>query len=161
MGRWAGLLAGGVLALQGFAASAQEVSTVVAGGTPPMWDCWISDDSADIISYSIRCINDQTAGSGGRTTSSTNTSTNTSAGIVPGPLDDALGHVRRRLRAGEILALDQDLVNGLGEALYGHLWSIRIHQYPYEDSWQAGRPQELVRATLCPTSPACPVVFHH
>lgn len=147
MGRWAGVLAGAWLALQGTAASAQEATTVAAASPPPIWDCWVSDDSAEIVSYSIRCISDR-AGT-------------TTAGVALAPPDDALGRVRRRLRAGEILALDQDLVNGLGEELYGHLWSIRIHQYPYEESWQAGHPQELVRATLCPMTPSCPVVIYH
>lgn len=37
------------------------------------------------------------------------------------------------------------------------VWSIRIISYPYEWSWDEGRPQQLVRAVLCPADTACTV----
>lgn len=42
------------------------------------------------------------------------------------------------------------------------VWNIRIFTYPYEWSWEEGRPQQLVRAVLCPRDVNCTVkVYPH
>lgn len=42
------------------------------------------------------------------------------------------------------------------------IWNIRIFTFPYEWSWQEGRPQQLVRSVLCPRDVSCVVnVYPH
>lgn len=42
------------------------------------------------------------------------------------------------------------------------IWNIRIFSFPYEWSWQEGRPQQLVRSVLCPRDVSCVVnVYSH
>lgn len=42
------------------------------------------------------------------------------------------------------------------------VWNIRIFTYPYEWSWQEGRPQQLVRSVMCPKNVNCVVnVYPH
>lgn len=147
MGVCRNAISGAVLALQALIVVAADLPPAPVGGTDAMWDCWISVDDRQVVSYYVRCIR-------GRT-----------------PVDDAvtdvsvedglLDYVHQMIHAGQVLALDQDLANGMGEALAGHIHSVRIHQYPYEQSWATERPQHLVQAILCPATATCPVFIVH
>lgn len=129
-------------------ATGDDVPLPGTDGDDHVWDCWVSSDVArEVVSYRIRCIHDR------QFTDPALADTTT--------VDGLLDYVHEMIHAREFAALDRDLSDGLGQLIAGHLWSIRIHQYPYEESWQAGHPQQLVRATLCPTTPGCPVVIHH
>lgn len=44
---------------------------------------------------------------------------------------------------------------------FADFWFIPIYNEPYETSWQEERPQQLVRAYLCPGDRACRVRFRH
>lgn len=125
-----------------------QVATVSlnAEGSDHTWDCWVSSDTPrGVVSYAIRCIHDRPY---------TNVAL-VDAQTVEGLLD----YVHQMIHAGEFATLDRDLSNGLGASIAGYLWSIRIHQYPYEESWDAGLPQRLVQAALCDTTEACPVLL--
>ena len=127
--------------------AAAEATSGGADGDDHIWDCWVSNGSGQLVSYHIRCINDRYF-------------TDPSAG-VPGLLEGLLDYVHKMIHAGEVEALDRDLANGMFEVLYGYIHSIRIHNFPYEESWVSERPHALVRAALCPNTARCPVFIFH
>lgn len=110
------------------------------------WDCWVSTDlNAVVVSYAIRCIR---------------------AREVP-PADPPaeslsallLDIVHDNIHRGRAIEIDLDLAAGRLAEASPYIKQIRIHQYPYAESWGDGRPQLLVRAALCKTDPDCPVVL--
>lgn len=129
---WGGPVAGDALPASG------------ADGDDHRWDCWVSsEDRRGVISYLIRCIHDRPLVD--------------PALLVGGSVEGLLDYVHQMIHARQFVALDRDLESGLRESLAGYLWSIRIHQYPYDESWDAELPQRLVRAALCTETEACPV----
>lgn len=130
------------------AAGAQgTVGTTLAGG-PLRWDCWISSDPQHtIVSYLIRCIADR--------------------GVPPEepPIDTTeallLDELHERIHRDEGPEIDRDLALGRFNLVASYIQQIRIHQYPYEESWQQGQPRELVKAVLCKSEPECPVLLNH
>lgn len=114
-------------------------------GDDHVWDCWVSTDLVrEVVSYKIRCIRDRPF---------------TDPALAdPTTVDGLLDYVHEMIHAREFAALDRDLASGLGQLLAGHVWSIRIHQYPYDESWDAELPQRLVQAALCESAAACPVM---
>lgn len=141
----------GALALCGLLAgvplAAQEASSpLFVDGEDHAWDCWVSQDAPrGVVSYVIRCIHDRPAVD--------------LALIDRHSVDGLLDYVHQMLHAGEFATLDRDLANGLAASIAGYMWSIRIHQYPYESSWDAKLPQRLVQAALCSATDACPVLL--
>jgi hypothetical protein len=41
-----------------------------------------------------------------------------------------------------------------------NFWYVPIYNEPFETSWREERPQQLMRAYLCPDAAACTVLFH-
>lgn len=130
----------------GTAATQADTSSTTADGGDHLWDCWVSSDTPrGVVSYAIRCIRDRPF---------------TDVALVDAQtVEGLLDYVHQMIHAGEFTTLDRDLANGLGASIAGHLWSIRIHQYPYEESWDAMLPQRLVQAALCDATEACPVLL--
>jgi hypothetical protein len=140
-----GLLAGFALAGAAAPAGAQELLENPPAGNDHVWDCWVSQDWTPAATYLIRCIHDRDV-------------------PPPEPAPDSpeailLDHVHELIHQGDSLQLDAEVRYGLLTELAGHVWQIRIHQYPYEESWKEGRPQMLVQRLLCPSTPDCPVMI--
>jgi len=107
------------------------------------WDCWV-DASAGITK--VRCIAD--LGDTGES-----------------EIEPALEHL--------VLHQIHDMIHGHEDAQdlnrllarnwhvlrEGDVWTIRIFRLPAQDSWQAERPQTLVRSLLCPPRTPCHVHF--
>lgn len=137
----AALLAGGA-----GPAAAGELLEPPPADNDHVWDCWISQEFAPkAASYLIRCIRDRDV-------------------APPEPPPDSpeailLDHVHDLIHQGDSLQLDAEILHGLATELTSHLWQIRIHQYPYEESWRDGRPHLLVQNLLCATTPDCRVLI--
>ena len=126
------------------AAAANEPVEPLQATDSEVLDCWVSSDMRrEVVSYFIRCIKDRPYVDPGN--------------VNLGSIDGLLDYVHQMIHAGEFLALDRDLANGLESLIAGDLRSIQIHQYPYEESWEARLPQRLVQAVLCDANSACPV----
>lgn len=107
------------------------------------WDCWV-DASGDHTK--LRCIVDLD-------------------GTQPQEVEPALEHrllhqIHDMIHGSD----DEDALNRLLDRNWdvlreGDVWTIRIFTTPYEDSWSAGRPQELVRSLLCPPHTPCRIHF--
>lgn len=129
------------------ATPAQEVVTASAAGNDHRWDCWVSSDPQQlIVSYLIRCIADRD--------------------VAPEdpPIDTPeallLDELHERIHRNESVEIDTDLAAGRFATVASYIQQIRIHQYPYEESWQQGQPRELVKAVLCKLEPDCPVLLN-
>lgn len=128
------------------AAPAQAVVTAPPAANDHRWDCWISSDPRQtVISYLIRCIPDR------------------DAPLEDPPLDSPqallLDELHERIHRNESAEIDAQLAVGRFNAVGSYIQQIRIHQYPYEESWQQGQPRELVKAVLCKLEPDCPVLL--
>lgn len=109
------------------------------------FDCWVGYDGKPYFTSYIRCIADRDL-------------------PQAAPLDpesdlllDLLHrelHTRSGAEAERTMKAHMELVR---EARA--VWSIRIHSYPYEWSWNEGRPEQLVRAVLCPKNVPCAVMI--
>lgn len=119
-------------------------STVVSPA--PGWDCWVSTDLNEVVvSYAIRCIVDR-------------------EDMPADPPAESLSAllldiVHDNIHLGRSVELDLDLAAGRLTEVSSYIKQIRIHQYPYAESWGESRPQQLVRAVLCKTAPDCPVLL--
>lgn len=142
-------LALAIVLVGGYAAAATPGAVGTApAGNDHRWDCWVSSDTRHtIVSYLIRCIADRDA-----------------AREDP-PIDTVeallLDELHERIHRAEGPEIDRDLALGRFNAVASYIRQIRIHQYPYEESWQQGQPRELVKAVLCPSEPDCPVLLNH
>lgn len=128
------------------ASQAQELLDPPPVDNDHMWDCWISTDDAAVVTYFIRCIRDREV-------------------APPEPPPDSvqgvlLDLIHERIHLGQTEALDVDLAAGRLEEVLSHIWRIRIHQYPYEESWEQERPQLLVQSLLCSSTPDCLVLLY-
>lgn len=134
------------LLLGGAVAAQDAVAPGAADGEAHTWDCWVSSDTPrGVVSYLIRCIHDRPI---------------TDVALVDQQtVEGLLDYVHQMIHAGEFSTLDRDLADGLAASIAGYLWSIRIHQYPYEESWDAQLPQRLVQAALCDATEGCPVLI--
>lgn len=113
-------------------------------GNDHAWDCWISSDPTQkIASYLLRCIRD-------REISPDEPPNNTPQSVL-------LDVVHDRIHRGETVELDLDLANGRFNDVLSYMWRIRIHQYPYEESFQQAEPELLVQALLCRPTVDCAV----
>ena len=111
-------------------------------GNDHAWDCWISTNPTEyIVSYMIRCIRDRDV----------NPNDPPADSIQSVLLDKIHDHIHN----GETLELDMGIVRGRFDEVLSHVWRIRIHQYPYEESWRLEAPQMLVQNTLCRSTEAC------
>lgn len=128
-------------------ANSQTLVDVATATTVPRWDCWISLEWRPAAIYSIRCIHDRDV---------------PPPEPAPDPATAALlDYVHERIHRGETQQLDADVAAGRLAELYGHIWNVRIYQYPYEESWRDRRPELLVQGTLCAGTPACQVMITH
>ena len=121
---------------------------VAAEDTPSAtaFDCWISPEGSRFQTEYIRCIEDRDRAPAGTQP-------------VDPEVVQALDDVHHAFHHDSVPTLDA-LVASHGEIVRnGHYWKIRIISYPSEWSWQDGRPQELVRTTVCHDSPECAVNF--
>ncbi len=106
-------------------------------------DCWVGRDGGQIQTNYIRCIADRD---------------------LPHPeladqrlnafLDDLHKelHDKSGTDAERMYKSNSTLVRESAS-----VWNIRIISYPYEWSWEEERPQQLVRAVLCPRDVTCTV----
>lgn len=132
-----------------FASIADEAADSTAATEHPGWDCWVSTELKQVVvSYSIRCIRAREA--------------IPAAAPADPPTDSPpallLDIVHKKIHQGNSIDIDVDLAAGRLAEVSPYIRQIRIHQYPYVESWSEGRPQQLVRAALCPANPDCPVL---
>ncbi|MBI5900039.1 MAG: hypothetical protein HZB40_12510 [Rhodocyclales bacterium] len=99
-------------------------------------DCWVGQDGPPRHTNFIRCMVDRD---------------------LPYPvladqrLDDFLTELHKELHAksgADAERMYKANIELVRESI--SIWNIRIFTYPYEWSWQEGRPQQLVRSVLCP-----------
>lgn len=110
------------------------------------WDCWVSTDLKEVVvSYAIRCIRDRES-----------LPADPPADSLPALLLDI---VHENIHRGKAIEIDRDLAAGRLAEASPYIKQIRIHQYPYAESWGEQRPQQLVRAALCKADPDCPVLL--
>ena len=133
------------LALWALPGLAQATPVPSTGDTDMRWDCWVSSDSRQkVVGYAIRCIRDR-------------------AVPTTDPIPDSLQAilldlVHEHIHQGEAIAIDQDLSAGRLAEVSKYIKQIRIHQYPYESSWEDGRPKQLIESVLCRGASECAVV---
>jgi hypothetical protein len=129
-----------------FSATAAEPAGSPASSPDRGWDCWVSTDLKDVaVSYLIRCIRDRET-----------KPADPPADSLPALLLDI---VHENIHRGKAIEIDLDLATGRLAEASPYIQQIRIHQYPYTESWGQERPQQLVRAVLCKTDPDCPVLL--
>jgi hypothetical protein len=112
----------------------------------PAWDCWVEPGEGG----GIRCIADR---DWPLPLPEEYTDDDESAEVLLELVHDYL-HRGKPRRAGELV---QERIHLLRR---GDLWSIRLSAPPFETSWEEARPQQLVRALLCPPRTECAVRFH-
>ncbi|MBI2313305.1 MAG: hypothetical protein HYU77_12475 [Betaproteobacteria bacterium] len=121
-----------------------------AAGTPAQtpetkllpWDCWVGAE----IPVTIRCIQDR--------------DNLLRAEEFTSDLEALLlDHIHSRIHSGDTSELDRFVRDNTRVFREGSIWTIQIHNFPYESSWVEERPQRLVRAVLCPPGYDCPVLL--
>lgn len=138
--RWARRLARPSLAA--FAAAWMAVTPASAAVG---WDCWVDGGEGG----GIRCIADRDV----MRQPPGDAPDDEGAELVLERVHDSL-HRGDAARAGELVRDRAHLLRR------GDVWTVRLSAPPFETSWGEGRPARLVRALLCPRSPACQVRFH-
>jgi len=135
-------VAGALMLLGSFPAFAQ-----IDEDPPPHtgYDCWIGNDGKPFYTNYIRCIAD-------RDIPPEQESDNPSSHLL-----DAL---HRELHSGTGGATEREF-NAHAELVRegGGVFSIRIHSYPSDWSWEEGMPERLVRAVLCKGDLTCLVMI--
>lgn len=109
------------------------------------FDCWVGHDGKPFYTAYIRCIADRDV-----------------APDVPlnTPIDSLVELLHRELHEGSSRGAEKAFnanVELIREA--GGVWSICIHAYPSDWSWDEGMPERLVRGVLCPQEGPCPVMI--
>ncbi len=107
--------------------------------------CWVGADGAPFFYRKIRCIADRE--------------------LVAETLPDmqsqnVIDVLHRELHFGSGTSVERLFkanIERIRES--GEVWNIRIYSDPYDASWELNRPQQLVRAVLCPTGASCNVMF--
>lgn len=109
------------------------------------FDCWVGRDGKPFFTNYIRCIADR----------------DLPQAVQPDPESELILdllhrelHTRSGADAEKTMKAHIELVRETRA-----VWSIRIHSYPYEWSWQEGRPEQLVRSVLCPNDVPCTVMI--
>lgn len=111
-----------------------------------VWDCWISSDlRPGVVDYRVRCIAD-------REIAPANPPPDSPQAVLLDLVHDAI-------HRGEIVQLDRDLAHGRFAEVSTYIRQIPLHQYPYAESWEQGRPRQLVEAILCPGRDECAVLL--
>lgn len=129
-----------------FSASAAEPVGSTELSPDRGWDCWVSTDLKQVVvSYAIRCIR-------AREDKPADPPAESLSALL-------LDIVHENIHRGKAIELDLDLAAGRLTEASPYIKQIRIHQYPYAESWGEERPQQLVRAVLCKTDPGCPVLL--
>jgi hypothetical protein len=125
-------------------ALAQTASTTNVVGL----DCWVGQDGPPLHTNFIRCMVDRDL---------------PYPMLVDERLDSFLTDLHKELHgksgadAERMYKANIQLVRETSS-----IWNIRIFSFPYEWSWQEGRPQQLVRSVLCPRDVSCVVnVYPH
>lgn len=108
------------------------------------FDCWIGNDGQPFFTYFIRCIADRDIAPPAATDTR---------------FDVVLDRLHHELHDGSSATAEQTLKSNIALIKEsGGVWNIRIYSYPPDWSWQEGRPEQLVRAVLCPADGGnCPV----
>lgn len=126
-----------------FCVGSVHAETPQISGYQTCLDCWVGNSGPPTYIHFIRCIRDRD---------------------LPYPpnaderIDNFLTdlhkelHLRSGLDAERKLKANIDLVRESAS-----VWNIRINTYPYEWSWDEGRPQKLVRYVLCPADVDCKI----
>lgn len=111
-------------------------------------DCWVGQDGPPLHTNFIRCMVDRDL---------------PYPTLVDERLDGFLTDLHKELHgksgadAERMYKANIQLVRETSS-----IWNIRIFSFPYEWSWQEGRPQQLVRSVLCPRDVSCVVnVYPH
>lgn len=127
-------------------ARAAETAEPSLTGNDHTWDCWVSTDPHQtVVDYFIRCIHDRD--------------------IPPPepPLDSPqavlLDLIHDAIHQGQASEIDADYAAGRFIEVGSYIRQIKIHQYPYPESWEQERPKRLVQAALCRQAPDCPVLL--
>jgi len=108
------------------------------------FDCWVGHDGKPFFTNYIRCIADRDLPH----PELVNQQSETFLNLLHQEL-----HAKSGAAAEAMMKANLELVRESRS-----IWNIRIHSYPYEWSWQEGRPEQLVRAVLCPRDVPCTVM---
>jgi hypothetical protein len=120
--------------------------TTVAPAPAVGLDCWVGQDGPPLFVNFIRCMVDRD---------------------LPYPtladqqLDAFLSKLHTELHSksgADAERLYKSNIELVRESI--SVWNIRIFTYPYEWSWEEGRPQQLVRSVLCPRDIPCRVTVY-
>ena len=109
------------------------------------YDCWIGNGGKPFYTNYIRCIADRD--------------------IPPeqepdNPSSHLLDALHRELHSGTGVATEREFnAHAELEKEDGGVFSIRIHSYPSDWSWEEGMPERLVRAVLCKGDLTCLVMI--
>jgi hypothetical protein len=127
-------------------AGAQEVIGTAPARNDHLWDCWIGHGvGANAAGYVIRCIGDREA---------------VTTDPAPGtPEAKLLDRIHDLIHAGDLEQLDNEVAQGLSKKIAGHLWQIRVPEYPPEADWSAGKPHKMVQKLICAGVRDCPVMI--
>ena len=109
------------------------------------FDCWVGRDGKPFYTNYIRCIADRDLPQMAQP--------DPESELILDLLHREL-HTRSGADAEKTMKAHIELVRETRA-----VWSIRIHSYPYEWSWQEGRPEQLVRSVLCPNDVPCTVMI--
>ncbi|MBI5791750.1 MAG: hypothetical protein HZA63_09780 [Rhodocyclales bacterium] len=109
------------------------------------FDCWVGRDGKPFFTNYIRCIADRDLPQPAQP--------DPESELILDLLHREL-HTRSGADAEKSMKAHIELVRETRA-----VWSIRIHSYPYEWSWQEGRPEQLVRSVLCPNDVPCTVMI--
>ncbi|MDP2133018.1 MAG: hypothetical protein Q8J99_05350 [Sulfuritalea sp.] len=108
------------------------------------FDCWVGHDGKPFFTNYIRCIADRDLPH----PELVNQQSETFLHLLHQEL-----HAKSGADAEAMMKANIELVRETRS-----IWNIRIHSYPYEWSWREGRPEQLVRAVLCPADLPCTVL---
>jgi len=140
------MMAAGLALAAGGNASAQEIIGAAPARNDHVWDCWIGHGvAANAAGYVIRCIGDREA---------------VTTDPAPGsPEAQRLDRVHDLIHQGDLEQLADEVAQGLAKKVAGHLWQIRVPEYPPEADWKAGKPQQMVQKLICAGVRDCPVMI--
>lgn len=109
-------------------------------------DCWVGQDGAPLFTNFIRCMVDRDL---------------PYPALADQHLDAFLSNLHTELHSksgADAERMYKSNIQLVRESI--SVWNIRIFTYPYEWSWEEGRPQQLVRSVLCPRDIPCTVTVY-
>jgi hypothetical protein len=131
--------------LLGFATAPALAQTTDGPPAEVGFDCWIGTEGPPFHLTYIRCISDREL---------------PHPELADARLNDFLDRLHREFHDKSGKAAEQMYKANIELVRESRsVWNIRIYSYPYELSWAEGRPQQLVRAVLCPKDIPCTVVL--